>query len=259
MKVNKKLFSGLFLFFFLLLFFLVFSGQTEFIPEMAYLPPSIEFPFGTDSFGRNLLSLVCSGGLISLFIGLCVSLLSLVFGLLLSLLMLVNGVVGSFFKMVCNAVKSIPAILFALFLSALFGPGVFLVILSLTLSHIPNIAYTGYLRLKVLSKKDFILALESQGVKKWRIVICHYIPHIIAELTSQAVAVFSSSILTEASLSFLGCGIPAYLPSIGSILSEGRKVMLTSFHMVLFPSMVLFFLALSLILIQEGSKFDPSS
>lgn len=257
--MNRKLFSGLFLFIFLFLFFLVFSKEPVFVPDAAYLPPSKEFPFGTDSFGRNLLSLICDGGLISLFIGLCVSLLSLVFGLLLALLMLFKGAAGAFFKMICNALKSIPAILFALFLAALFGPGVFLVILSLTLSHIPNIAYTGYLRLMVLSKTDFILALESQGIKKWRIAIRHYIPHLIAEISSQAVAVFSSSILTEASLSFLGCGIPAYLPSIGSILSEGRKVMLTSFHMVLFPSLILFLLALSLILIQEGSKLDPSS
>lgn len=257
--MNKKLLTGLGLLLFLVVFFAVFSKGTTFSPGDAYLPPSASHPFGTDSFGRDLLALVSRGGLLSLSIGLCVSLSSLVLGLLLSLLMLEGGIAGSFFKVVCNALKSIPAILFALFLSALFGPGIFLVILSLTLSHIPNIAYTGYMRLKVLSKKDFILALESQGIKKWRLVLRHYVPHVVSELSSQAAAVFSSSILTEASLSFLGCGIPAYMPSIGSILSEGRKVMLTSFHMVLFPSAALFLLALSLVLVQEGLKLDPSS
>ncbi len=257
--MNRKLLTGLGLLLSLIVFFIAFSKETAFSPSEAYLHPSVLHPFGTDSFGRDLLALVSQGGLLSLLVGLCVSLSSLVLGLLLSLLMLGGGIAGAFFKVVCNALKSIPAILFALFLSALFGPGVFLVILSLTLSHIPNIAYTGYLRLKVLSKKDFILALESQGIRKWRLVLRHYIPHVVSELSSQAAAVFSSSILTEASISFLGCGIPAYMPSIGSILSEGRKVMLTSFHMVLFPSVVLFLLALSLILVQEGLKLDPSS
>ena len=254
---KRKLLSGIIILGLLLIFFVFSQGSGEMDLAVRYSSPSSLHPFGTDAYGRDIMERLSRGALISLGLGLAVSAASTAIGLVFAAFFFERGPVGRCAWIMSDTMKSIPAILMALFLSALFGPGMWVVFLSLTVANVPNIARASYLKLMVLRREEYVLSAETMGMGKAKLFIKHMLPHFSGELLSQSAGIFSSSILTEASLSFLGCGIPLSLPSIGSIMNEGRAVILTSPHMVVFPSLVLILMGIALFLIQDGS--DPDS
>ena len=123
-----------------------------------------------------------------------------------------------------------------------------------------DIAETAYSRVLVARSEDYTLSAIGLGKGRVDVYLHHILPAIMPYIAKQAVSIFSASILSEASLSFLGCGVPVTIPTLGSMLSEARPVMGQAPWLVAFPALFLFLIGLSLELLASGrSELDPSS
>ena len=252
MRKGRKI--GFVVMFSLVVLALVFAGDTATNMSIRLQSPGLEHPFGTDSFGRDLLCRVASGFLVSILLSSAVTLSATLGGILLSLLMVRSSFLGTMSRGVSDILKSLPSIMLALFFVSLFGQNVFILYLALTLAQIPNIARTSQSRILVLQNEEYMTGLTALGIGRARIVLRHYVPHIYPEIANQSIGIFSTTILTESSLSFLGCGLPPTFPTLGSIMAEGRSFLFTSPFLFAFPAVVLFLAGLSLYLIQDGSR-----
>ena len=253
---RRKLILSLSLLIALLLLFTFTAGFSEVDMPNALSFPSSSHPLGTDIYGRDYLERLSMGALISIFLSLLITIISTFIGIVLSFLMRASGIVSFFSWLISDSMKSISSIILALFLSSIFGPGFAVVIVSISLSHIPDIARISYSRIKAIEREDYVTYAKAEGMGRVEIAFIHIIPHMTGELFSQSLSIFSSSILTEASLSFLGAGIPILYPSIGSILSEGRVLMLSRPSYVIIPSIILFLISLSLHMMHESLNLD---
>lgn len=246
----------------LLIFFLalVLADAGDIDMRMRLQPPSSSHLMGTDSFGRDLLERLAAGLMVSIMIALAATALSLGLGLCLSYAFFIRPFSSPLFTTLLLSLKAIPTILLALFLNSLTGPGVMKLVLVLAIGHAADVAQTAYSRIIVLRSEDYVVAAIGVGESRSLVFLRHVLPEVFRTLIFQAISVFSSSILTEASLSFLGCGIPVTIPSVGGILAEARTVMSSAPWMVAFPALALLVIGVLLELAAVGlSESDPAS
>lgn len=256
----RKLVSGSLLLFLLLLFALFFSSPSVVDTSQRLLAPSLSHPFGTDGYGRDLLAVTASGLRTSFSVALAVTAVSLALGLLLSFAFSSRRLPKAPFIFLSDTLKSVPPLVLALFLGSLSGPGLMKLVAALSVANMPNLARTAYARAPMLREEAYSRASEAMGMGEAGIFLRHLLPRLWPYLMLQCVAVFSSSVLSEASLSFLGCGVPLSAPSLGRILSESRGLVLQAWWTGVFPASALFLTGLSLELIGKGqSELDPSS
>ena len=203
---------------------------------MRFQPPSAEHLFGTDKFGRDVLSRVIYGARVSLEVGIIAVGIGAFFGYLLGLL------AGYFERWVDRVIMcfmdilfAFPSILLAIFISAVLGKGIGPTMVAIGIVNIPVFCRT--VRAAVISAKglEYVQNAKSVGVKTWPLLVRHISPNVVAPFTVQATLALSGAILTEATLSFLGMGIQPPDPSWGSMLSESRTFMEHSPWMALFP------------------------
>lgn len=199
------------------------------------LPPSHAHWFGTDSMGEDVFSRVIYGARISMMVGFCVSVLAGVVGMLLGLYASTNKILDNILMRICDGLKSIPSMLFAICLMTILGADVKNVIFSLAITSIPNMARIARSEALVVREQTYIEALRSMGASESRILWRHIMPNIISPVIVQMTFVFASSIIQEAALSFLGAGVPAGDPSWGSILSDGKNYIYNSWWLIVFP------------------------
>ncbi len=210
------------------------------------LPPSAEHLFGTDMLGRDVAFRTASGTLVSAVIAASVVILSLLSGIILAYCYMHPLFPKGLLLGIADGLKSIPSIVLALFLSAITGPGIPVVVFSLSLSHISDISRTAYSEYLRIAEEGYTEAAIQMKAKRSWIFLHHMLPNMKQYLYEQGVSIFMTAIIAESSLSFLGCGVPQPVPSLGSILSEARPVMMEAWWMILFPSVVLFLMAISL-------------
>ena len=203
---------------------------------MRFQPPSAEHLFGTDKFGRDVLSRVIYGARVSLEVGIIAVGIGAFFGYLLGLL------AGYFERWVDRVIMcfmdilfAFPSILLAIFISAVLGKGIGPTMVAIGIVNIPVFCRT--VRAAVISAKglEYVQNAKSVGVKTWPLLVRHISPNVVAPFTVQATLALSGAILTEATLSFLGMGIQPPDPSWGSMLSEGRADMVRDPWVALFP------------------------
>ena len=203
---------------------------------MRFQPPSAEHLFGTDKFGRDVLSRVIYGARVSLEVGIIAVGIGAVCGYLLGL------VAGYFERWVDRVIMcfmdilfAFPSILLAIFISAVLGKGIGPTMVAIGIVNIPVFCRT--VRAAVISAKglEYVQNAKSVGVKTWPLLVRHISPNVVAPFTVQATLALSGAILTEATLSFLGMGIQPPDPSWGSMLSEGRADMIRDPWVALFP------------------------
>lgn len=221
--------------------------------------PSLQHIAGTDTLGRDLAGRIGYGVLVSFSIALPVSMISLILGIILAFAFSGARTLNTPFLMLSDTMKSLPPILLALFLNALSGPGMMKLVVALSIGNIPNIARLCSARVIVLRSDGPALAASLMGISRGRIFIRHILPFLMPYLGAEAITIFSASILTEASLSYLGCGVPPMIPSIGSILAEGRSVMLSAPWMILIPAVVLTAVGIALEMIVSGLSESDSA
>jgi len=221
--------------------------------------PSVQHLFGTDSFGRDVFSRVIWGTRISLLVGFSTTLLVGFFGSLIGLITGYFEKKTRVFMRILDGIMAFPAILLGLALMAILGPSTMNVILAISIVFAPR---TGRIvRSCVLSVRevDFVEAARSIGNTHWRIMYKHIFPNVVSPLIIQLSGTFARAILTEAALSFLGVGQPPPMPSLGSILSEGRNVILQSPWITFFSGFAIFIIVFALNILGDGlrDELDP--
>lgn len=222
-------------------------------------PPSLDFLFGTDSYGRDIFARVVAGGQTSLIIGLAVTSISGLLGLII-------GVSAAYYRMldhilmrICDGLMAFPAILLAIAIMATMGPKSVNVVIALSIVFTPYVARVVRSSAIVIKEQTYVEALRSQGASPWRILALHIAPNTVSPLIIQCTFIFADTILTEAALSFLGAGIPAPNPSWGNILYDGKLVIFNAWWMTAFPGIAIMLTVLGLNLFGDGLRdlLDP--
>ena len=224
-----------------------------------FRPPSEMFWFGTDNYGRDVLTRVLYGARLSLSIGLSVALMSGIIGAII-------GVVAGHFRrmdsllMRCmDALLAFPAILLAIGISAALGPQAGSVIIALGVAYVPRTARIVRAQTLVIREMEYIEAARVSGASHLRIIGKHILPNCIGPLVVQMTFVFAYAILAEAALSFLGIGPPPPTPSWGNIIAEGRDYSVEAWWIMAFPGLAISMAALGMNLLGDGLRdvLDP--
>ena len=200
-------------------------------------PGTAGYLLGADKLGRDLLSRVIYGARVSMIVGVSSSLCSMLFGMIIGLYACYYRPIDNILMRICDGLSAIPSILLAIALMAVLGQSLFNVILALSIVYIPRMARISRSAALVVKEQTYIEALRSQGASATRIIWRHIAPNILSAVVVQASYNFADAIITEASLSFLGVGVPAPQPSWGNILAEGREVITKAWWMVVYPGL----------------------
>lgn len=223
--------------------------------------PSGAHWFGTDELGRDILSRTLYGARISLMVAVSVVGLSLALGLVAgSIAGYYGGMVDIVVNVyVMNAFLALPGILLAIAFVAFLGPGLGNLILALAISG--WVGYARLVRAQVMAVKDkeFVEAARALGASDLRVICRHVLPNIVQPLIVQAAIGMAGAVLAEATLSFLGLGIPPPAASWGSMLNDARSHLFDSPHLVFFPAMAVMLCVLSFNFIGDALRdfMDP--
>ncbi len=226
-------------------------------------PPTAHHWFGTDELGRDILSRVIYGARISMLVGASVVAGSLLLGLIFgSIAGYYGGYADRIFNVVImNAFLSFPGILLAIAFVAFLGPGIFNLILALCIGG--WVGYARLVRAQVLGvrEKEFVEAARALGASNWRVITRHILPNIIQPVIVQAAIGMAGAVLAEATMSFLGLGVPPPTASWGSMLNDGRAHLFDAPHLVLFPALAVMLAVLSFNFIGDALRdyMDPRS
>ena len=237
----------------------VLPGASGMVPVPAGEPVEHIFWMGADSYGRDIYSRVLYGGRVSLVVGSTVALLSVAFGVAIGMLTGYARWVDSVLMRLMDGVMAIPGILLALTLVAIWRASLWTVVLAITLTEIPRVVRLVRSLVLSIREEPYIEAAISVGTPTFKILYRHILPNTIAPLIVQGTYVFAFAMLVEASLSFLGVGLPADLPTWGNIMAEGRLQFIQYPHSVLFPGLVLACTVLSVNMLGDGLRdtLDP--
>jgi peptide/nickel transport system permease protein len=256
----------------LVLIFLLFALFAPFLapqdPAQIDLPHRLAGPSalhwcGTDELGRDISSRLIYGARISMLVGTCVVAGSLFLGLIIgSIAGYYGGQIDRFVNVVVmNAFLSFPGILLAIAFVAFRGPGIFNLVLALSLGG--WVGYARLVRAQVLATRDreYVEAARALGASDWRVIVRHILPNIIQPIIVQAAIGMAGAILAEATMSFLGLGVPPPTASWGSMLNDGRAHLFDAPHLVLFPAAAVMLAVLSFNFIGDALRdyLDPRS
>ncbi len=223
--------------------------------------PSAAHWMGTDQLGRDILSRIIFGARVSMLVSVSVVFGAGVIGLAIGA---VAGYFGGWFDrfvtiILINAFLSFPGILLAIAFAAFLGPGIDKVIFALVVT-----GWAGYARLaraQVLQAKEmeYVLAARSLGASNARILIRHLLPNILQPVLVQATIAMAGAILAESTLSFLGVGVLAPMPSWGSMLNDARSHLFDAPHLVIFPALAIMAAVLAFNLLGDALRdwMDP--
>jgi peptide/nickel transport system permease protein len=234
-------------------------NPTRLEPAARLLPPSAGHFLGTDEFGRDVWSLVLHGSRISLLVGVTTMLLTSVGGIAVGLVAGFSRRLDTVVMRVMDGLMAFPANLLAIALMAVRGPGVWNVIVALSVVYMPRTAML--IRSTVLSIRelDYVQAARALGREDAGIAVRHILPNCVGPLLVQGSFIFAYAILAEAILGFLGVGVPPYVPSWGNVIASGKNVIREAFWVSLFPGVALTLAGLSLNLLGDGLRdlLDP--
>jgi len=210
-------------------------------------PPSHAHWFGTDELGRDIFSRILSGARLSLMVAVSVVGVSLSLGLILGgLAGFYGGRVDTLLNVfVMNAFLSFPGILLAIAFVAFLGPGLLNLVLALAIGG--WVGYARLVRAQVLAVKEreFVEAARALGASDLRIFTRHILPNILQPIIVQAAIGMAGAVLAEATLSFLGLGVPPPAASWGSMLNDARPFLFDAPHLVVFPAIAVMLCVLS--------------
>lgn len=227
------------------------------------MPPSALHWFGTDELGRDIVSRVIYGARLSMFVGVSVVAGSLGIGLIIGAIAgFYGGRVDRFVNVILmNAFLSFPGILLAIAFVAFVGPGIMNLVLALAIGG--WVGYARLVRAQVLAvrEREFVEAARALGAGDLRIIARHILPNIIQPVLVQGAIGMAGAVLAEATMSFLGLGVPPPAASWGSMLNDARSHLFDAPHLVLFPAAAVMLAVLSFNFIGDALRdfLDPRS
>lgn len=215
---------------------------------------------GTDHVGRDILSRIIYGAQISLVIAVTVVTISGVIGIGLGAISgFFAGRVDFLIQKLVEVVWAFPPLLLAIAIMAFFGQSLLILIVALVAQR--WIPYCRVARGQALSlrTRDFVDAARSLGASNTRIIWRHVLPNLVQAAMVIGTFAMATAIIAEASLSFLGLGVPPAIPTWGSMLADGRTYISTSWWLALFPGLCIFFTVLGINMLGDGMRdmFDP--
>ena len=202
---------------------------------------------GTDEVGRDVLSRLIYGCQISLIVGLMSVVVSLIIGTTLGLVSgFFGGKVDAVIMRACDVMLAFPFIFMALCFMAVLGSGLKNVIIVLGITGWMSYARTVRGQTLSLREREFVRAAATSGCKKTRVMFRHILPNVIDQAIVLGTLEMGTSILSEASLTFLGMGVPATIPTWGNMIASGRDYIYTAWWLTTFPGLVIFLVCLSI-------------
>jgi peptide/nickel transport system permease protein len=223
-------------------------------------PPSREFPLGTDEFGRDMLSRIIHGSRVSLQVAIIATAISAAVGVGLGAIAgYFGGRIDYLIQGMIDISWAFPTVLLAIFLVAVLGPGLTILMIAVGLSYWGGFA--AVVRAQVLSLREweFIIAARAMGAKDPWILFRHIMPNILAPVIVMATMMMADAILIEATLSFLGMGAQPPIPSWGSILASGRSYLRLAPWVTFFPGLAIMLTVLGFNMLGDGLRdaLDP--
>ena len=224
------------------------------------LPPGAQHWMGTDAFGRDVVSLLLVGARASILVGVIAVGIGLVVGTALGLLASAKrGWVEETIMRVSDFGFAFPAILSAIMLMALYGPGIVNAIIAIGIYNIPTLARITRAAANSVWNRDYVLAARASGKGPWAITWQHVLPNVLPVLIVQATIRFAIAILAEAALSYLGLGTQPPQPSWGRMLAEAQTLMFQAPLLAVWPGVAIALSVLGLNLLGDGLRdlLDP--
>ncbi len=228
-------------------------------PAKRLRPPSSDFWFGTDMYGRDIFTRTIHGSRISLVVGSLVALVSVSLGLVIGLVTGYVRAVDGIVMRVMDGLMAIPDILLAIAMMAVIRASVTNVVIAITIPQVPRVVRLVRSVVISIRERPYIEAAHSIGTSFRRVLTRHLLPNTIAPVIVQATYTGAAAVLTEAGLSFLGAGTPPNIPSWGNMMAEGRSLFQIAVWIILFPGMFLAMTVLAVNLLGDGLRdaLDP--
>ncbi|MBP2460141.1 MULTISPECIES: ABC transporter permease [unclassified Rhizobium] len=229
--------------------------------EGAPLPPGGPFLLGTDTLGRDLFSRLLYGARTSLIIGLVANGVAVTIGLFVGIVAgYVRGFFGKLLMRFTDLMMAFPALLLAIVLAALLRPSLWIVAMVIALVNWVQVARIVYTETRGLVERDFIMAERSLGAGHGRILFLHILPHLMPTAIVWGTLGIATTVLLEATLSFLGIGVQPPQPSWGNIIFESQSYFQAAPWLVFFPGAIILLTALSFNLVGDALRdiLDPT-
>ena len=223
-------------------------------------PPSAAHWLGTDSLGRDIVSLLIVGSRVSIAVGLIAVGIGIAFGVALGLVAAVKrGWIEEAVMRLADFTFAFPALLSAIMLTAIYGPGLVTSIVAIGIFNVPVFARITRASALVVRSREYVTAARAIGKGEWRITVEHVLPNIAAILIVQATIQFALAILAEAALSYLGLGTQPPTPSWGRMLNEAQQQLFQAPQLAVYPGLAIALTVLGLNLMGDGLRdiFDP--
>ncbi|MGP0576892.1 ABC transporter permease [Paenibacillus peoriae] len=230
-------------------------------PANKLLPPSVEHWFGTDNYGRDILSRVIYGARISIWTGMIAVSISFIIGVPLGAIAgFYGGRMGSIIMRCMDILLAFPSLVLAMAIAAAMGPGLMSALIAVGIVGIPEFARLIHGQTISLREKEFVEASRAIGVTNGTILFRHILPNALAPLLVNATLGMGFAILTSASLSFLGLGVKPPIAEWGAMISEGRAYIISGeWWIVTFPGLGIATAILGFNLLGDGLRdvLDP--
>lgn len=262
---NKNLTAGALLILFVIAVAIIVplvnpGAATTLNPNASLSPPTGSFLLGTDQFGRDLLTRVAQGYRISLAVSAGSVAFALVLGIPIGLVAATGASwLGAVIMRVMDVLMAFPALLLAIVVVAIFGPGTLVLLLAIGIVYTPIIARVMRASALETSKDSFVDAARARGASYPRLVFRHIAPNSMGPVIVQSSILMAVAVLLEAALSFIGLGVQPPTPSLGLMLSTGRDFMATSPWVVAAPGIAILIMVVGFTLVGDGLRdwLDP--
>lgn len=225
------------------------------------LPPSQQFWLGTDLLGRDLLSRLLYGARASLLVGLVANSVAVLLGTFLGAMSgYLRGFLGGLIMRFTDLMMAFPALLLAIALAAILRPSLWIVALVIALVNWVQIARVVYAQVTALVEQQHIQAAYGLGATPWQLLTWHLFPHLIPTMLVWGTLGISTTVLQEATLSFLGVGVQPPTPSWGGIINESQSFLQSAPWLIIFPGLAILILALAFNILGDGVRdaLDPT-